>query len=516
MFFTSESNNMNLVVRDAFWQILGRFVSALAGFMVVKLITPYLGPLRYGDYSTILKYFAIWSALADFGVYVVALNRLGKIKDKIKQELMYHKFLGVRFFMVSVVYSIAFLVAYFIPAYSGNIFIAWGLIFGMLFSALFMLAGIIQIPLQLNWKMKDVSIALIWARVVQISIIVIWIFALFTDIDFSNISKYSIWAFLFILFSVLASGLAQFIYVFHKGRKFLKFKLDFDIAFIKRILKTNWRYGFSYYLSSFHTLIVLIMLSIYYPTANGWTFVGTWALALALIEILLIVPSALWNSMIHKISESTVLEKRKSFGFFISFIIWIWLAVMYNFTFFSTDIIQIIAGSDYLSSASQIWSDMILPFLSIVLFLSFIKQVFNYLFVSTENQNYLFNINLVGVIIGTIAWLYLIPNYNIKWGIITQLLLEVLFVLGALFIAYRKKVLPIIKYKFIWLFSLIFAILSLVSWKFSLIENMKELLSHIPITWNYYIFNLIIIIFSVNLIYILASWPYLKKVLKSL
>ena len=72
---------MNLVIKDAFWQILGRIFSAIAGFFVIKLITPYLGPLRYWDYSTILKYFAIWSAFADFGLYVIALRELGKIKN---------------------------------------------------------------------------------------------------------------------------------------------------------------------------------------------------------------------------------------------------------------------------------------------------------------------------------------------------------------------------------------------------------------------------------------------------
>lgn len=65
-----------LVIKDAFWQILGRVISALAGFLVIKIITPYLGPLRYGDYSTILKFFAIWSAFADFGLYVIALKKL--------------------------------------------------------------------------------------------------------------------------------------------------------------------------------------------------------------------------------------------------------------------------------------------------------------------------------------------------------------------------------------------------------------------------------------------------------
>lgn len=72
---------MNLVIKDALWQIVGRVASAIGGFLVIKLITPYLGPLRFGDYSTILKFFAIWSAFADFGIYVIALKQLGKIKN---------------------------------------------------------------------------------------------------------------------------------------------------------------------------------------------------------------------------------------------------------------------------------------------------------------------------------------------------------------------------------------------------------------------------------------------------
>ncbi|OQB41420.1 MAG: hypothetical protein BWY04_00838 [candidate division CPR1 bacterium ADurb.Bin160] len=62
-------------------------------------MSPYLGPLRYGDYSTILKYFAIWSAMADFGLYVIAVRQLGQIKSKEKNSIekpelksMYGKF----------------------------------------------------------------------------------------------------------------------------------------------------------------------------------------------------------------------------------------------------------------------------------------------------------------------------------------------------------------------------------------------------------------------------------------
>jgi len=58
-------NSHRLVIKDAVRQLIGRIISAAFGFVIIKIMTPYLGPLRYGDYSTILKYFAIWSALAD-------------------------------------------------------------------------------------------------------------------------------------------------------------------------------------------------------------------------------------------------------------------------------------------------------------------------------------------------------------------------------------------------------------------------------------------------------------------
>ena len=63
-------------MKDAFWQILGRMISALSGFLIVIIMTPLLGPLRYGDYTTILSYFALWSALSDLGLYVIGLKDL--------------------------------------------------------------------------------------------------------------------------------------------------------------------------------------------------------------------------------------------------------------------------------------------------------------------------------------------------------------------------------------------------------------------------------------------------------
>jgi hypothetical protein len=65
-----------LVIKDALWQLFGRIISALFGFVITKIIASYLGPLRYGDYGTIFRFFAWWTALVDFGIYVLAVKRL--------------------------------------------------------------------------------------------------------------------------------------------------------------------------------------------------------------------------------------------------------------------------------------------------------------------------------------------------------------------------------------------------------------------------------------------------------
>jgi hypothetical protein len=56
----------------------------------------------------------------------------------------------------------------------------------MIFSASFMAAGILQLPLQLFWRMKDLSVGLILARVSQIILLIITIFVLLPSVDFTS------------------------------------------------------------------------------------------------------------------------------------------------------------------------------------------------------------------------------------------------------------------------------------------------------------------------------------------
>jgi hypothetical protein len=78
-----------------------------------------------------------------------------------------------------IVYALALMIAYLIPAYTANPYIVVGLPLGMIFSASFVASGITQLPFQLYWQMHHVTIAMILARVSQLLVLVLTIFVRF-------------------------------------------------------------------------------------------------------------------------------------------------------------------------------------------------------------------------------------------------------------------------------------------------------------------------------------------------
>ena len=441
-----------LVIKDAAWQLFGRIISALFGFVITKIISSYSWPLRYGDCGTIFRFFAWWTALVDFWLYVIAVKRLGAIKeekwdDSPELKDNYHKFVWTRMFMIIVIYTIAIVTAYLIPAYTSNPFIIRGLPLAMLYSASNMFVGIQQLPLQLFWKMNRLSRSLIVARLSQLAVLLPTVYLIFRNVTFESeeVSTTAILAFCCVIFSVVASALWQNVDMHLRSRNLLPFKIDIDLKFIKNIFKENRKYWFSYFFSSFHTLIVLMFLGWFFPTSEWYGYVWYWALALQLLEILLIIPSSLWNSLLHKIPTYSNLDKRKSMWNLLSLVAWIGWIIAIDFRVFNRDIILFVSSKEFLWSRDSLatwWSNQILPFLGIVLFFSFIKQIFNYLFVSLEKQNVLFKINLTWVIIWVLVALFIIPKWNLLGWIIVQVLIETIFMVGAMIVAWNMKVFP--------------------------------------------------------------------------
>ncbi len=461
------SSSHKLVIKDALWQLFGRIVSALFWFVITKIISSYLWPLRYWDYWTIFRFFARWTALVDFWIYVIAVKRLGQIKNETywdwteipaldpNSELSktYWKFVWTRVFLIIVIYTIAIVTAYLIPAYTSNPYIIWWLPLAMCYSASNMYAWIQQLPLQIFWKMKRLTWSLIIARLSQLVVLLPVVFYFFSNVDFQNPSENTpvmILAFCLVTFSVVASSLGQNVEMHLRTKDLLPLKININIPFIKALLKENWKYGFSYFFSSFHTLLVLMFLWWFFPTAAGFKYAWIWALALSLIEILLIIPSSLWNSLLHKIPHYTDENKKKSLWNLMLLVGWIGALIAINFRVFAEDIIVFVSSRSFLwtwESINNWWSNQVLPFLWIVLILSFIKQVYNYLFVALEKQNILFGINLVWVLLWAVLGVVIIPKFWLLWWVITQVFIEMMFTFWAVKLAYTRNLNPIFQKK---------------------------------------------------------------------
>jgi len=56
-------------------------------------------------------------------------------------------------------------------------------------------------------------------------------------------------------------------------------------------------------------------------------------------------------------------------------------------------------------------SNILLPWLSLILLGSFVKQTFNYVFIAHRKQNLLLSINLFGVVVGVPIGLFLVKHY---------------------------------------------------------------------------------------------------------
>ena len=82
-------------------------------------------------------------------------------------------------FMIIIIYTVAIVTAYLIPAYTSNPFIIWGLPLAMLYSASNMFVGIQQLPLQLFWKMNRLSWSLIVARLSQLAVLLPTVYLIF-------------------------------------------------------------------------------------------------------------------------------------------------------------------------------------------------------------------------------------------------------------------------------------------------------------------------------------------------
>ena len=83
----SNSNEHFKIAHNAVIQVFGRIIFLLLSLINIKLITNYLSPSTFGEYSTILTFTGFFTVLVDLGLFTVAVREIA-LKPQQMQKIM--------------------------------------------------------------------------------------------------------------------------------------------------------------------------------------------------------------------------------------------------------------------------------------------------------------------------------------------------------------------------------------------------------------------------------------------
>ena len=302
---------------------------ALLGLM---LITRYLGPDKFGLYITALAFSGLFNSLGDWGIYQTATREISR--PKADEKTIIGNVMALRIILSVTLSLLLPLVIYFLP-YSFELKIALILVLlGYIFYSFYqVLIGLFQKRL----IMYKVTIVELVGKLLQVGIVLLTI-------------KLNL-GFKFIVLGITLSMLGNFIIVYFLTRRFIKFKLNFNLAKWKTFLKESWPIG----LSVIVTFIYFRADAILLKTLKGNVDVGIYGAAAKVLENITFFPGMIIGLVMPMLSYYIFKDRQKfksivneNFKLFIILIIPLIVIVM----FFAGDIINIIAGSEFSASAT--------------------------------------------------------------------------------------------------------------------------------------------------------------------
>lgn len=377
----------------------------------IRLITGYLGKEGFGDYATVLAYFAFFSAVADLGIGSITAREISR--EGADESGILGRVASLRIASSLVVFL---LVPLFLPFFSYSlpvkigIWIAAGTIVFSTFSIF--LNGIFQ----KNIAMDRIAMTEFLGKIVQVS-------AVYGVVYFKL-------GFLGIASTLLISLSFNALVAFFLSRKFAKFHFVADVPFWKRFLHDSLPLGGSALITFFYFKMDTILLSV----MKGSAAVGTYSVAYKVMENLTFFPALLAGLILPLLSKALSVDRSRFRDIadttFRVFAI-IAIPLVLGGVFFSKQIIPIVSGSGFQESVP------VLELLIVSLAFIFFGNFFNMILIVGNHQKELMKTLLFVAVANIIANSFLIPRFSYLGAAGTSLGTEFLVSVVTGFLAYR-------------------------------------------------------------------------------
>ncbi|PIQ77292.1 hypothetical protein COV82_05320 [Candidatus Peregrinibacteria bacterium CG11_big_fil_rev_8_21_14_0_20_46_8] len=424
------------ILSNTAWQVIGKVITAGLGIISVKLITNYLSPEIYGEYTTIYDYTALFAIVADFGLFTIAVREMAggggdtKVVSKIVSNV-----LSIRTFLAGASLALGAGAAFLIPAYD-NSFIPLGVVLVSCATILTLIAGTISSVLQFYLKMHWASIALTLGKVVTVAYIITVIVYLFP----SNPEA----GFRHLFFAWIAGSLLSVIITFIASSRLVPIRYEFDFVFWKTVLIKALPYGLALVLGTIYFRMGTIVMSLFKLKEQ----IGFFGVPMRFLEILQIIPHFFMNSVLPTltmaVAASNPARTSKIVRYALNGILALGVPTLVGGYVLAWPITAAVSSPEFLTrrladGTVMFGSDLALKILLIAVVFTYLHVVLSYTLVAMHRQSELLWINGIVVIINITLNVILAPRYGFIGAAVTAVISECI-VLIALFSRVRLRI----------------------------------------------------------------------------
>ena len=386
------------IAYNVIFNVITKFISTILALVGIGFITRYLGTQGFGDYSTVLAFFAFFGSAADFGLYAITAREISR-PDADERKILGNAF-TFRLLSSVLVFLITPLFVYFLP-YSHDVKL--GILIAaasFVFSSTYMvLNGVFQ----KNLAMDKVATAEVIGKFIQIAIIIT---AVKHDLGFTVI-----------IMSVLASMIFNFFTVLFLVQKHIPLKLQFDFSYWKKFFKEAAPLGASSLVVFVYFKIDTILLSILKTN----TEVGIYNAAYKVIENVSYIP-AMITGLIFPMFSRHIFSDKKHFSHLADETLKVFLILVVPMIigtlFLSEGIIHLIGGNAFASASNT------LRILIFALTFIFFGGLFNNILIASNHQKKMLWAFIGCAVFNIVANIIFIPQFSYTASAVISVITE--------------------------------------------------------------------------------------------
>lgn len=426
-------------------QFISKALSTILGLFAIALITRYLSPVGYGEYTTATTFLSFFAIIADMGLTLITVQLISQ--PNADEPRILGNLLGLRLVSAIILLALAPLVALFFP-YSEAI--KQAILIGAVSFVFIALNQILVGFFQKNLRMDKVSLAEIISRVVLV-------IATYISIK-QNLGLNGI------IGAMVIASLINFLFHYAFSQQFVRIRLHFDTGYWLEVLKKSWPLALTIIFNLLYLKTDTLLLSIIpRPSEIGIIAeVGLYGAAYKVVDVLITLPFMFAGIILPILTAryaSGLREEfkniyQKSFDAMVIFA----LPMMVGTYFIATQTMSLVAGKEFAASG---------PILSILIVAAgavYIGVIPAHAVIAIDKQKKIVPVYFFVALSSIIAYIFAIPYFSYYGAAAITIYSEVFIALASIYLIYHyTRYLPSIK---VFIKSIIACILMFIVLKF--------------------------------------------------